>query len=52
MRIKIDYRIECLDTDKVLTKAYTIQVAMDLHTQELQFESPSIFIDKVMAYVE
>ena len=51
MRLKIDYRIECLDTNKVLTKAYTIQVALDLNNQELQFESPALLIDKVRSYV-
>ncbi|MBE0457538.1 acyl-CoA thioesterase [Pseudoalteromonas sp. KG3] len=50
-RLKIDYRIECLDTHKVLTKAYTIQVALDLENQELQFESPVVFTDKVAVYV-
>ncbi|MGO2011022.1 MAG: acyl-CoA thioesterase [Pseudoalteromonas sp.] len=51
-RIKIDYRIECLDTHKVLTKAYTIQVALNIPDQELQFESPAIFTNKVLTYVE
>ncbi|MFY8328022.1 acyl-CoA thioesterase [Pseudoalteromonas sp. ZZD1] len=51
-RIKIDYKIECLDSHKVLTKAYTIQVALDLQEQELQFESPAVFTEKVRAYVE
>lgn len=50
-RIKIDYRIECLDTNKILNKAYTIQVALDLQTQELQFESPAVLTDKVLTYV-
>ncbi|KPH95941.1 thioesterase [Pseudoalteromonas porphyrae] len=50
-RIKIDYRIECLDTNKILNKAYTIQVAVDIETQELQFESPAALTDKVLTYV-
>ncbi|KPH62517.1 acyl-CoA thioesterase [Pseudoalteromonas neustonica] len=50
-RIKIDYRIECLDTNKILNKAYTIQVAIDIETQELQFESPAALTDKVLTYV-
>lgn len=51
-RIKIDYQIECLDTNKILTKAYTIQVALQMQSQELQFESPSVFTNKVLSYVE
>lgn len=51
-RIKIEYVIECLDTAKVLTKAHTIQVALDLQSQELQFEAPAVFTDKVHAYVK
>lgn len=51
-RMKIAYRIECLDTNKILTKAYTIQVALNLHNQELQFESPAVFTDKVLAHVK
>ncbi|KPZ60667.1 Thioesterase superfamily protein [Pseudoalteromonas sp. P1-13-1a] len=51
-RIKIDYKIECLDSQKVLTKGYTIQVALDLKEQELQFESPTVLTDKVRAYVK
>ncbi|MBQ4833474.1 acyl-CoA thioesterase [Pseudoalteromonas sp. MMG010] len=50
-RIKIDYKIECLDSHKILNKAYTIQVAIDLVNEELQFESPAVFTDKVKAYV-
>ncbi|KPZ63049.1 thioesterase family protein [Pseudoalteromonas sp. P1-7a] len=51
-RLKIEYKIECIDSQKVLTKAHTIQVALDLQNQELQFESPAVLIDKVRTYVE
>lgn len=39
-RLKIRYRITDADTGVTLTKAYTIQVAVDSHTHEMCFESP------------
>ena len=51
-RIKINYVITDLGTGQVLTKAFTVQVALDKATQELQFESPKIFIDKVKPFLE
>ncbi len=46
-RIKIDYRIADLATGEVLTKAHTIQVAVDASTQELCFESPAVLRERV-----
>jgi acyl-CoA thioester hydrolase len=46
-RLKINYLITCVDTGKKLTKGYTVQVAVDLTNQEMQYVSPSIFIDKI-----
>ncbi len=46
-RIKIDYRIADVATGEVLTKAQTIQVAVDAATQELCFESPAALREKV-----
>lgn len=46
-RLKINYLITCLDTGKKLTKGYTVQVAVDLTNQEMQYVSPTAFIDKI-----
>lgn len=46
-RLKINYLITCVDTGKKLTKGYTVQVAVDLANQEMQYVSPSDFIDKI-----
>jgi acyl-CoA thioester hydrolase len=39
-RLKIDYLITDLATGEIVTKAQTIQVAVDMATGELCFESP------------
>lgn len=46
-RIKINYRLADLATGEVLTKAHTIQVAVDAATQELCFESPAVLRERV-----
>ncbi|HJT06003.1 MAG TPA: acyl-CoA thioesterase [Stellaceae bacterium] len=46
-RIKIDYRIADLATGDVLTKAQTIQVAVDVASNEMCFESPAALTDRV-----
>jgi acyl-CoA thioester hydrolase len=46
-RIKIDYKINCLETGQRLTKGYTTQVAVDLKTKELQLVSPKIVAEKL-----
>jgi acyl-CoA thioester hydrolase len=46
-RIKIDYRVADLASGEVLTKAHTIQVAVDVANNELCFESPRALTDKV-----
>ncbi|HWG79775.1 MAG TPA: acyl-CoA thioesterase [Stellaceae bacterium] len=46
-RIKIDYRVIDIATGEVLTKAHTIQVAVDVATSELCFESPAALTDRV-----
>jgi len=46
-RIKIDYVITCNESGIKLTKAHTVQVAVDLKTQEMQFVSPAVFLDKI-----
>jgi len=46
-RLKIQYVITDVLTGKRLTKASTIQVAIDLKTREMCFESPSILFEKL-----
>jgi acyl-CoA thioester hydrolase len=46
-RLKIDYRLADLATGEVLTKAHTIQVAVDAATNELCFQSPAVLYAKV-----
>jgi len=47
-RLKIKYQIKDAD-DRVLTRAYTVQVAVDISKNELRLESPDILIQKVEA---
>ena len=51
-RMKISYRVYNVTTDEVLTKAYTVQVAVDLHNNEMQFESPAVLLDKLAPYID
>jgi acyl-CoA thioester hydrolase len=46
-RLKINYIICCAETGKKLTKGYTIQVAVDISTAEMQYVSPPILCDKI-----
>ncbi|HWX10857.1 MAG TPA: thioesterase family protein [Trinickia sp.] len=46
-RLKIGYEIFDCASGERLTKGYTIQVAVDAATQELQFASPPIVYGKV-----
>ncbi|AWK86262.1 acyl-CoA thioesterase [Azospirillum thermophilum] len=48
-RIRIDYRIRDEKTGELLTKARTVQLAVNANTGELSFESPSVLIEKVRA---
>jgi acyl-CoA thioester hydrolase len=46
-RLKIDYVIADVASGEVLTKAHTIQVAVDTANNEVCFESPIELLDKV-----
>lgn len=46
-RLKINYIICCSKTGKKLTKGYTVQVAVDLVSHEMQYASPEVFIRKI-----
>ena len=46
-RLKIDYEIRDRARGEVLTRAHTIQVAVDATTGELEFAMPSVLVDAV-----
>jgi acyl-CoA thioester hydrolase len=45
--LKIDYLIFDSKTGEKLTKASTVQVAVDKSNQEMQYTSPKVLLDKV-----
>ena len=49
-RLKINYTICCATTGKKLTKGYTVQVAVDLSNNEMQYASPAILFDKIKQF--
>lgn len=50
-RLKIEYVTTDVASGQVLNKAYTIQVAVDMQTQEMQYETPQIVLDNVKAAI-
>jgi acyl-CoA thioester hydrolase len=46
-RLKIGYQLIDLASGETLTKAHTIQVAVEIATNELCFESPAVLREKV-----
>lgn len=46
-RLKIGYRIRDKATGERLTKGWSLQVAVDAKTSELQFVSPKILLEKM-----
>ncbi|WP_423794637.1 acyl-CoA thioesterase [Marinomonas primoryensis] len=46
-RLKVDYVFFDAQTDKRLTKAYTIQVAVEKTSGEMQYASPHILFEKL-----
>lgn len=48
-RLRIDYVITDALTNKRITKASTTQVAVELSSKEMQFESPAILFNKLKA---
>ena len=46
-RLKIDYLITDLASNKRLTKGYSVQVAVAVESQEMQFASPGILMTKL-----
>ena len=50
-RLKISYRIFNAVTNQVLTKAYTVQVAVSIESKEMQFESPNILLKNLAPFL-
>ena len=48
-RIRIDYRVIDEASGAVLTKAQTTQLAVEIASGELSFESPAVFVERVRA---
>jgi acyl-CoA thioester hydrolase len=46
-RLKINYLISDAETDERMTRASSIQVAVDIKTREMQLASPKVFTDAV-----
>ena len=46
-RLKVSYEIRDAETGKRLTRAYTVQVAMDMKNGEMMFASPDILFHKL-----
>jgi acyl-CoA thioester hydrolase len=46
-RLKIDYLITDIETGERLTRASTVQVAVDVNSREMQLASPRVFVEAV-----
>lgn len=51
-RMKIKYRITDVNSNELLAKGYTIQVAVNSVTGEMSYVLPVFFLDKVKNYYE
>lgn len=47
-RLKLDYLISDVETGARLTKGYTVQVAIDMQSQAMCFESPPILQQRLL----
>tara|TARA_R110002050_G_scaffold82872_1_gene176973 strand:- start:203 stop:649 length:447 start_codon:yes stop_codon:yes gene_type:complete len=50
-RLKISYRIFNAESNQLLTKAYTVQVAVNIESNEMQFESPAVLLEKLAPFL-
>ena len=46
-RLRVDYLIRDVETGQRLTRGHTVQVAVDLHTQEMCLVSPAVLAEKL-----
>lgn len=51
-RMKVNYLVSDKSTGKRLTKGHTVQVAVDMSTNEMCFQSPDVFLEKIGATSE
>lgn len=51
-RLKLDYEIFDIETGQLLNKSHSVQVAVQITSQEMQFESPQILLDKLSQYID
>jgi acyl-CoA thioester hydrolase len=49
-RMKVNYVVYDVATGERLTRGYTMQVAVDMKTEEMCYASPKVFTDKVEAW--
>lgn len=50
-RLKISYLIRDLDSGKKVTTGHTVQVAVDMTTEEMQWRSPPVLFEKLAPYL-
>ncbi len=46
-RLKIEYLVTDVESGKALTRAYSVQVAVDIETQEMCFQSPAVLLQRL-----
>jgi len=46
-RLKIEYLITDVESGRALTRAYSVQVAVDIETQEMCFQSPAVLLQRL-----
>lgn len=51
-RLKIDYIVRDKASGTILTKAHTIQVAVEMATGEMSFTTPQSLLDKLSPFIE
>lgn len=51
-RLKIEYQIFDAETGKRLTKGYTSQVAVNIQTREMCYQSPEILLERLRMWSE
>jgi len=51
-RLKISYKIMDMETGKILTKAETEHIAINVKTGETSYVSPKEFIERIKAYAD
>ncbi|MAB14649.1 acyl-CoA thioesterase [Parvibaculum sp.] len=50
-RLKISYLISHMETGKKITSGHTVHVALDIQSQEMQWETPPVLREKLSPYL-